>query len=105
MHIVVDEWLGKGKPAPTLLASYFTLKLLPKYDESLLALTNNVSGYCQLRAKAYFLLKFKTWICPNCTAANLYVTKTKIKVANNYSVKAHLTMEIEITVTLSEFYH
>ena len=53
MHIAVDEWLGKGKPAPTLLGSYFTLKLLPKYDESLLALTNNVSGYCQPRAKAY----------------------------------------------------
>ena len=43
--------LGKGKPTPTLLASYFTLKLLIEYEESLFALTNNVSGYCQLTAK------------------------------------------------------
>ena len=48
VHIATDVWLGKGKPAPTLLASYFTLKLLTEYEESLLALTNNVSGYCQL---------------------------------------------------------
>ena len=25
MHIAADVWLGKGNPAPTLLASYFTL--------------------------------------------------------------------------------
>ena len=53
VHIAVDVWLGKGKPAPTLLASYFTLKLLTEYEESLLALTNNVSGYCQLPVKTY----------------------------------------------------
>ena len=47
-NIAVDAWLGEGKPAPTLLASYFTLKNLTEYDERLLALTNNVSGYCQL---------------------------------------------------------
>ena len=29
-----------------------------------------------------------TWICPNCSAANLYVTKAKIKVKNGISVKA-----------------
>lgn len=29
-----------------------------------------------------------TWICPNCSAANLYDTKTKIKVANSDNVKA-----------------
>ena len=40
--------------------SYLTLKLLTEYEESLLALTNNVSGYCQLTAKTYHLLKFKT---------------------------------------------
>ena len=28
-----------------------------------------------------------TWICPNSSAANLYDTKTKIKVANSDSVK------------------
>ena len=51
VYIVADVWLGKGKPAPPLLASYFTLKLLTEYEESLLALTNNVSGYCQFTAK------------------------------------------------------
>ena len=29
-----------------------------------------------------------TWICPNCSAANLYDTKSKIKVANSDNVKA-----------------
>ena len=29
-----------------------------------------------------------TWICPNCSAANLYDTTTKIKVANSNRVKA-----------------
>ena len=24
-HVATDVWLGKGKPAPTLLASYFKL--------------------------------------------------------------------------------
>ena len=38
VHIAADVWLGKGKPAPTLLASYFTLKLLTEYEESLLSL-------------------------------------------------------------------
>ena len=60
MHIDADVWLSKGKPAPTLLASYFTLKLLTEYEESLLALINNVCGYCQLTTKIYHLLKFKT---------------------------------------------
>ena len=54
-----------------------------------------------------------TWICPNCSAANLYDTKTKIKVAmivivSNHphvTVSAHPTMETEITVTSSLFYH
>ena len=49
MYIVAAVWLGKGKAAPPLLASYFTLKLLTEYEESLLALTNNVSGYCRER--------------------------------------------------------
>ena len=31
VHIAGDVWLGKGKPAPTLLASYFTLKLLTEH--------------------------------------------------------------------------
>ena len=31
VHIAVDVWLGKGNPAPTLLASYFTLKLLTEH--------------------------------------------------------------------------
>ena len=31
MHIAADVWLGKGNPAPTLLASYFTLKLLTEH--------------------------------------------------------------------------
>ena len=31
VQIAVDVWLGKGKPAPTLLASYFTLKLLTEH--------------------------------------------------------------------------
>ena len=26
-HVATDVWLGKGKPVPTLLVSYFTLKL------------------------------------------------------------------------------
>ena len=41
-HVATDVWLGKGKPAPTLLALYFTLKLLTEYEESLLALTMSV---------------------------------------------------------------
>ena len=59
MDIAADVWLGKGKPAPTLLGSYCILKLLTEYEESLLARTNNVSGYYQLTVKAYHLLKFK----------------------------------------------
>ena len=31
VHIAADVWLGKGNPAPTLLASYFTLKLLTEH--------------------------------------------------------------------------
>ena len=42
VHIAADVWLGKGKPAPTLLTSYFTLKLLTEFEESLLALIKNV---------------------------------------------------------------
>mgnify|MGYP001798729958 CR=1 FL=1 len=51
VHIAVDVWLGKGKPAPTLLASYFTLKLLTEYEESLFALTNNVVDIANLQRK------------------------------------------------------
>ena len=45
-----------------------------------------------------------TWICPNCSAANLYDTKTKIVIVSNHlhvTVSAHPTMEIEITLTSS----
>lgn len=54
VHIAADVWLCKGKPVPTLLATYLTLKLLTEYEESLLALTKNMSGYCQLTADIPF---------------------------------------------------
>ena len=40
--IAADVWLAKGKAALTLLACYFTLKLLREYEESYLAPIKNV---------------------------------------------------------------
>ena len=53
---------GQGETCSHIASILFqvTLKLLTEYEESLLALTNNVSGYCQLTAKTYHFLKFKT---------------------------------------------
>ena len=47
-HIAADIWLAKGKAALTLLACYFTLKLLTEYEESYLAPIKNVLGFCHL---------------------------------------------------------
>ena len=41
-----------------------------------------------VRMESFSILHAKTtWICPNCSAANLNNTNTKIKVANSDSVK------------------
>ena len=38
-----------------------------------------------------------TWICPNCSAANLYDTKAKVKVKNSNSVKASTCKQCQHT--------
>ena len=34
VHIAADVWLGKGKPALTLLASYFTLSYIKTFNRT-----------------------------------------------------------------------